>query len=96
MSYTYSLKRTSMALDGSTLQTLAELAKLWSVSKAEVMRRAVRRAKEEAEKEASFPQPLKALDWLQDGGGLTIQEAEAFRKEVRAEREARRPWWEQP
>ena len=32
--------------------------------------------------------PLQALDWLQSGGGLTLQEAEAFRREMLAEREA--------
>ena len=96
MSYTYTLKRTSMALDLSTLKTLADLAKRWSVSKAEVMRRAVRQAKEEAERESALPKPLSALNWLQDGGGLSVKEAEAFRKEVRAERQAKRHWWEQP
>ncbi len=96
MSYAINLKRTSMALDGNTLKALAELAKLWSVSKAEVMRRAVRQAKEDAERESAMPKPLTALDWLQSGGGLSVKEAEAFRKEVRAEREAKRHWWEQP
>jgi hypothetical protein len=32
--------------------------------------------------------PLQALDWLQNAGGLTVEEAEAFREEVKAEREA--------
>ena len=90
------LKRTSMSLDGATLTTLADLAKRWSVSKAEVMRRAVRQAKEEADRERTLPKPLSALNWLQDGGGLSVKEAEAFRKEIRAEREPRRQWWEQP
>ena len=96
MSYTHALKRTSMALDGTTLRALADLAKLWSTSKAEVMRRAVRRAKEEADREAALPSPLKALDWLHDGGGITVKEAESFKKEVRAERNACRYRWEQP
>ncbi len=96
MSYTRALKRTSMALDGTTLKALAELAKRWSVSKSEVMRRAVSRAREEAERETALPKPLGALDWLQDGGGLSVKESEAFRKEVRAEREAKSRWWEQP
>lgn len=96
MSYAVNLKRTSMALDGNTLKALADLAELWSVSKAEVMRRAVRQAKVEAERESALPKPLSALDWLQSGGGLTVKESEAFRKKVRAEREAKRHWWEQP
>jgi hypothetical protein len=90
----YSLTRTSMALDHGTLLALKDLAKRWRVSKAEVMRRAVKRAKEEAEREADLPKPLDALSWLQDGGGLTIQEAESFRDEVRAKRNAKRYWWE--
>ncbi len=96
MAYSYSLKRTSMALDVFTLKTLAELAQRWSVSKAEVIRQAVRQAKEAADRESNLPQPLKALDWLQEGGGLTLNEASAFREEVRAEREAKVHWWEQP
>lgn len=41
-----------------------------------------------------MPQTLEALQWLQNGGGLTVQEADAFREEVRGEREAKRYWWE--
>ena len=91
---TYNLTRTSMALDGGTLLALKQLAKRWGVSKAEVMRRAVRRAKEETEREAAQPRPLEALDWLQQGGGLSVKEAETFRKEVRSERLAKKYWWE--
>ena len=91
---TYTLTRTSMALDGGTLSALKELAQEWGVSKAEVMRRAVRRAKEEATHQADRPAPLQALDWLQDGGGLTIQEASTFRDEMQEERQAKRYWWE--
>lgn len=96
MSYhmTYSLKRTSMALDGWTLSALKELAKKWGVSKAEVMRRAVKQAKETANREQNLPKPIEALDWLQNGGGLTVKEAESFREEVHAERQAKRYWWE--
>lgn len=89
----YLLTRTSMALDRFTLMSLDELAKKWGVSKAEVMRRAVRNLKEEEDMKDQAPQPLEALDWLQNGGGLTVQEAEAFREEVQAEREAKRYWW---
>jgi hypothetical protein len=91
---TYSLKRTSMALDGWTLSALKELAKKWGVSKAEVMRRAVKQAKETANREQNLPKPIEALDWLQNGGGLTVKEAESFREEVQAERQAKRYWWE--
>ena len=83
-----------MALDSATLGAIYFLAEKWSVSKAEVMRRAVKRAKEETDLKEQQPKPIEALDWLQKGGGLTVREAEAFRKEVRAEREAKRYWWE--
>ena len=91
----YALIRTSMALDRGTLLALKELAKLWQVSQAEVMRRAVRRAKEDADREASQPKPLEALEWLQGGGGLTVPEAESFREQVKAEHLAKRHWWEE-
>ena len=91
---TYTLTRTSMALDGWTLATLKDLAARWGVSKAEVMRRAVRQAKNDADRQAQQPKPLEALDWLQEGGGLRMQEAEAFREEIQAERQAKRYWWE--
>jgi hypothetical protein len=83
-----------MALDPFTLGVLDLLSQKWGVPKAEVMRRAVRRIKEEDDMKAQCPKPLEALDWLQNGGGLTVQEAEAFREEVKAEREAKRHWWE--
>lgn len=92
---TYALTRTSMALDEGTLTALADLAKKWSISKAEVMRRAIKHYKEEADRKAALPDALDALAWLQNGGGLTVQEAEAFREEVRAERQAKVYWWEE-
>ena len=91
---TYALTRTSMALDQFTVSALDLLSRKWGVPKAEVMRRAVRKLKEEADMQDQCPKPLEALDWLQNGGGLTVQEAEAFRDEVKAEREAKRYWWE--
>ena len=90
----YLLLRTSMALDEPTLKALAELAGRWKVSKAEVLRRAVRRLKEEADREAALPTPLAALDWLQKSGGLSPAEAAQFREEVQQERAAKRYWWE--
>jgi hypothetical protein len=91
----YLLTRTSMALDTWTLRALGELAKKWNTSKAEVMRRAVKKIKEEADREIEHPKPLEALDWLQKGGGLTVKEAAKFREEVKAERQAKIYWWEQ-
>jgi Arc/MetJ-type ribon-helix-helix transcriptional regulator len=83
-----------MALDQSPLGAFDLLAQKWRVPKAEVMRRAVRRLKEEEDMKDQYPKPLKALDWLQNGGGLAVQVAEAFREEVQAEREAKRYLWE--
>lgn len=76
----YALKRTSMALDPGTLESMTELAKRWSISKAEVMRR------------ATLPGALGALAWLQNGGGLSVHEAEDFRREMQAERQAKVFW----
>ncbi len=90
----YVLTRTSMALDEPTLTAIGELAGRWGVSKAEVMRRAVKRAKDEADRAEAAPRPLEALAWLQRGGGLTVKEAGIFRREVRAERQARVGWWQ--
>lgn len=90
----FPLVRTGMALDTGTLGALDALAKRWSVSKAEVMRRAVRHLKEEADREDARPSPVAALDWLQGGGGLTLAEGDAFKKVVQAERKAKRYWWE--
>ena len=83
-----------MSLDTITLGWLDELAQRWSTSKAEVMRRAVRRLKEEADQEDQRPSPLAALEWLQEGGGLKVAEGEAFQSAIREEREAKRYWWE--
>ena len=90
----YRMTRTSMSLDSATLEAMDTLAKHWSISKAEVLRRAVRRLKEETERENRKPTPLQALDWLQGGGGLTPKEGEDFKKSVHAERAAKRYWWE--
>lgn len=90
----YSLTRTSMALDAWTILALKELSEKWSISKAEVIRRAVRQLKEKADSEEQVMDPLQALQWLQQGGGLVAEDAEDFRAEVKAEREARKYWWE--
>ena len=90
----YSLTRTSMALDQATLRVLEDLSQSWGVSKAEVMRRAIKQAKIEADRQSQRPKPLEALGWLQEGGGLSVEEAGAFRQELNAERQAKRYWWE--
>lgn len=86
--------RTSMSLDSWTIQALKDLSEKWGISKAEVVRRAVRQLKQQADHEDAAPSPLEALDWLQQGGGLVAEEAAAFRDEVKAGRDARKYWWE--
>lgn len=90
----YSLVRTSVSLDTGTLGILEQLARKWAVSKAEVMRRALRSAKEEADRQDQIPSPLQALEWLQAGGGITLEESADFKSGVQAERQAKRYWWE--
>lgn len=94
MSYATTLVRTSVSLDTGTLSLLDSLAKRWTVSKAEVMRRAIRKLKEEVDAEDLRPSPLQALEWLQDGAGLSVAEGEEFKANVEAERQAKRYWWE--
>jgi hypothetical protein len=94
MSSTYQMTRTSMALDGWTIGALKHLSEKWKISKAEVIRRAVRQLSELAEQEDRAPTPLEALDWLQNGGGLMADEAAKFRAEIAANREARTYWWQ--
>jgi hypothetical protein len=90
----YALTRTSMALDAWTIQALKEMSERWDVSKAEVIRRAVKQLKLQADKEDSQPSPLEALEWLQQGGGMVAEDATVFRAEVKQGREARTYWWE--
>ncbi len=90
----YRMVRTSMALDDWTIRTLKDLSEKWSISKAEVIRRSVRQLQQQTEIKEMAPSPLESLDWLQSGGGMVAEEAEKFRVEVKAEREARDYWWE--
>lgn len=94
MNAPYAMTRTSMALDAWTLQALKDLSEKWHISKAEVIRRAVRQLKEKAAQDDHAPTPLEALDWLQQGGGLAAEDAAKFRVEVKANRETRAFWWE--
>ena len=91
---TNKLTRTSMALDGWTIEVLDELSKTWATSKAGVIRRAVREAKERLDQKSAGPSPLEALNWLQNGGGILQEEAVKYRAELQSEREAKKYWWE--
>lgn len=94
MSYTTQLVRTSVSLDTGTLSVLDQLAKRWSVSKAEVMRRSISKLKEITDAEDKRPSPLQTLDWLQNGAGLSVAEGEEFKAAIESERQAKRYWWE--
>ena len=69
--------RTTFALDVATEHSIQRLAKLWNISKAEVVRRSVAQA-ESAAAEKARPSPLEALKWLQSNGKLTEAEAQAW------------------
>lgn len=92
---TYKYTRTSMSLDAFTIDALDALSKKWKTSKAEVIRRAVSSLKQQSDEEDNLPSPAEALAWLQNGGGLLKEDAEKFRAEVAAERQAKTYWWQQ-
>ena len=86
---TIALKRTSMALDTETINALESLSKKWAVSKAEVMRRAIKKIKQEETETLSDAK--QALQWLKDSGPedkkqaqLDCEEASTQRKSWRA------------
>ena len=83
-----------MSLDTGTLESLAALAKRSGISKAEVVRRAIRKMKEEAVNDAKRPSPLRALEWLQGDTGLTVADGADFKADIEAERSAKRYGWE--
>jgi Arc/MetJ-type ribon-helix-helix transcriptional regulator len=93
MNDTGTLKRTSMSLDQETLGALELLATKWNTSKSEVIRRAVRKVKEDEAMKGSRMTPIQAMEWLQENG-ISQEQANTMREEIRLEREARRYWWE--
>ena len=73
MSAYTTLKRTSMSLDVETLDNLAILAEKWGTSKSEVIRRVVRKSREE---EAAKPGvPIHLID-AEELGRLTLRYAD--------------------
>lgn len=75
--------RTTYALDEETVRRLNRLARQWNVSKSEALRRAIRAA----DARSTTPDDrLKALDELQASMRLTPGRAQAWVREVRAER----------
>lgn len=77
--------RTTFALDDRTTSRIKSLAKLWNVSQAEVVRRAV----SQADETASRPDPVVLLEQLHHlGAGLQKSAATKYLKEVRRDRQA--------
>jgi len=82
--------RSTYALVPETVASLVRLARRWRVSKSEALRRIVNTASVIEEVDATSD-ALAALGELQELLGLDEQQAEAWIREIRAEREAGRP-----
>lgn len=75
--------RTTFALDDATALRIDSLAKLWKVSKAEVVRRAV----SQAEVETAKANPIALLQKLHESGeGLSPKTAKSYLAEIREDR----------
>jgi predicted transcriptional regulator len=82
--------RSTFALDPETVSALDRLARRWQVSKSEALRRMVGIASAVEEVDASAD-ALAALDELQHLAGLDEKKAEAWIRNIRAERAAGTP-----
>lgn len=77
--------RTTFALDEATAQRLNRLAHRWKVSRAEVVRRAVKRA--ESDRDVPPSDPLSMLQSLHArGGGIDKARADRWIREIREDR----------
>jgi hypothetical protein len=76
--------KTTYALDVETVRALENLARRWSVSKSEALRRAIRASSVQAPTEALTP--TQALDRVQRSQGLTAPAAARWAAAARAER----------
>jgi Arc/MetJ-type ribon-helix-helix transcriptional regulator len=75
--------RSTYALDAETVRRLESLARQWNVSKSEALRRAIRAADATS---MTADSRLQALDELQASMRLTPPGAQAWVRDVRAER----------
>jgi hypothetical protein len=75
--------RTTFALDGATMTRIKNLAALWKVSQAEVVRRAVAIAQSPAP--ASSPK-IAFENFLRSGNGMDPEIAGQYLEEVREDR----------
>ncbi len=89
------LKRTSMALDEESLAILDDLSAELGISKAEVMRRSLKQAREQHAKDEKKMTPLEAIQALMKDPPLTKAEGDIWLQSLRAERDAwGDPWAE--
>ena len=82
--------RSTFALDPETVASLDRLARHWSVSKSEALRRIVNVAAVVEERDA-VSDALAALDELHQMLGLDEEKAESWIRQIRSERGAGRP-----
>ncbi len=87
------LKRTSMALDAETLESLEYLSQAWGTSKAEVIRRVIKKTSKQELAKKPTRTPLEALQWLQTEGGLPPEVADKLQQDIQAERLAKKDEW---
>ena len=78
--------KSTYSLDLETVQALDDLARRWGVPKSEVLRRIIREAAHA--EDAGGGSPLAALDTLQSSARVSRARADAWVRDVRAEREA--------
>ena len=78
--------KSTYSLDVNTVQLLDSMARGWGVSKSEALRRAIRLAA--SQKLSDVDVRVALFDRIQQQAGLTEQDAERWRKEVRKDRQA--------
>ncbi len=78
--------KTTYSLDVETLRALEELARRWSTSRSEALRRAIRASWVQADTPSLTP--IRALDRLQGGLDLGQSAAGRWARAVRAQRKA--------
>ncbi len=78
----------SFALDGATISAIRRLSRIWGVSQAEVVRRAVRLAAEQTESEQLSLR--ERLDSYRAESPLTKRNTDQFLREIDEDRERRR------
>ena len=78
-------QRTSFALDGETISAIRRLSRIWGVSQAEVVRRAVKRAAEQTESEELSVR--ERLESYRAESPLTQRDTDQFLRDIDEDRE---------